>query len=282
MEFRAHAVEHLKFEPVAPDLAFAHERLDGGDDALVVRREPRIPSAFQQRFCFAQVGAANRRHVAVRQRRRFGVGAFAEPYASAARDHAFDVVRRSFEVGLEHRPHVRVLGLGALEHAQGRIDDRRAFHVDPDEGISVSRRQPHDLAQILECKLFVKEQAHRRQLQRDVCVDAALPDRRQERNVGLPSPLRLCACGHVFAEEIKRGTHPGGVEANDRGHRIVHGFPSNEAFGEEKETMLKSWCLDYVKDRHERTTSLVDADGPRGMNTIHGGFPALHALYADT
>ena len=192
-------------------------------------RDAGIGTAREQRFGEPQVGPADRRHVFERYLRRFVVRALAQAHARLRRDRLLHVLGGALEVGLQDDADVVVARAHAPIDAQRRVEHGGAFHVDAHVGIGVRPGRFTNCGEVLDRKVLVDEQPQRRELHRDIALDAARADFLEQVEVLVARVDRRGAVGDVFAQEVERREEAGGVERGDRIHRGAGVFAGDEA-----------------------------------------------------
>src|ERR1017187_8146117 len=103
LDIAANAVEHLKFEGVARDLARFHEALGLFDDLLVMRGYSRIYAFFKQKVHQFDEIAVHVRLALEGHRGRLQISTFAQTHANAERAQHFYILAAAIQVSLDHR-----------------------------------------------------------------------------------------------------------------------------------------------------------------------------------
>jgi hypothetical protein len=102
-----------------------------------------------------------------------------------------------------------------------------------------------DRKEVLQREALVEQQPHRRQLDRNVRIDAGGADRIEHFEVNLALTQGGATLEHVFAQVIERCRHAAGIELAYDANGGVDGFARNETPREKVKILLKHWGLKH-------------------------------------
>ncbi len=199
----------------------------GLDHGRVVRRDAGIRVSVEQQGCELHEGPIDLGALRPCDLGWLGIGALADAGAHPSAGESLDVRPGPMQVGLDHRPDVAAGGPEALHDLERRCGARRALHVDADED-AVPGAGLDDRSQDAEAGLDPQAEAHLRQLQADVRVEALGGDAFDRAHVVGRGTLGRCAVGDALAEHVEGRRHPRGIERRDHGDRLVERRPGHE------------------------------------------------------
>jgi len=233
------------------DALAAREGLGVSDEPIVVGGERRVGPVAQQPLHEPAIAGV---HLALGRESDLGrlvVGALAEPHARTLRDEPLDVVGAAPQIGLDDGAHLGRRRPQLAHEGQRRLGLRAVLHVHAHEGPDVGRLR-RDAFHVLPAERWVHVEAHLRQLQADVAVQAALRQRAQRLDVTRRGFPRRRGRGHGFAEDVQGRVHAGGPETTTRveclGQRLAGHEPPDHRSGE--------------RDRRRQPTQRTPVRGP--------------------
>ena len=198
------AVEHLELEPVGSESAAGGGGPDRADHARVVGGERGAAPRVEQRLRQPHERAVDLPLVLVRHFRRLLVGALDQPHREAEPGDAGQIVRRAAEGRLQDDAQMPVSERAHRRRGVERaVDQRRAFHVDPDEatpGVAVDQ----DALEVVAAQTGVELEAELRQLDRQVAGHAGQADGFDHPQIGDRGRLGGLAAADVLAQVVER------------------------------------------------------------------------------
>ena len=160
----------------------------------------------------------------IRDVRRLEIRALDDADCRPERDHRLDVFRRPEEIRLNRDPDAGALRARALEDLDGRVDVRRALHVDPHEVAELLGALDQSVHVAL-AETAIEIEAELGRLDRDVGVEPGRLHLVEHLEVVQRDFLEFLGCRQVLAEPRQDGVDPelllfqGGLEWHLRSAR---------------------------------------------------------------
>src|SRR6185503_18978422 len=242
----SHAEEHLQLEAVAADSLALREGETALDQGLVMGGDRRIRAAAERRLDEPEVRLVDVGLVRVGDVRRLEIGALHEAQIGRERKQRLEVMFGTKEVGLEHGADTVVTRLAqpAID-AEGRVDDVRLLHVDPDEAAE-PLGDLHDLLDIRVRDLLVELEAEMGQLECDVARQILRMETLEHTAVLARDRLRLAAVANALAEQRRVRVEPLIGEATQDGDARVEVLARDEARRAEPHPVAAHEALDMA------------------------------------